>query len=294
MGLHAFQQFAYRHFGAFAMRKAKENPRLGVTLQRAMIPMRPDAWLASTYLAMLFTVAMGYVLLVMIFGAVFAGVLDIPLLFLLAMVPAPMVLAIATYALLMVYPEMRAKARARDIDAKIPYALNYIAAMSSAGVTPTKVLEDLSENPLYGEITREAERIDRDLNLLGHDIVTALYRAVERTPSQKFQDFLQGAITALTSGGDLTEYFLSKSDQYLYENRQEQEKFLDGLGVLAESFVVVAVAAPLFLIVLLSVMTTFGSSSDAVLRLGYVIILGLLPLSQTGFALAIKTMTPEA
>jgi hypothetical protein len=57
-------------------------------------------------------------------------------------------------------------------------------------------------------------------DLLGHDIVTALNRAIDRTPSIKFQDFLQGQITPLTSGGDLKHYFLSKSDQFLYENRQ--------------------------------------------------------------------------
>ncbi|HET6399721.1 MAG TPA: hypothetical protein VFH47_09235, partial [Candidatus Thermoplasmatota archaeon] len=59
-------------------------------------------------------------------------------------------------------------------------------------------------------------------------------------------------------------------------------------------FVTVVVAAPLFLIVILSVMTSFGGSADDTLVLGYSLILVLIPLSQLGFAWTIKVMTPEA
>ena len=64
--------------------------------------------------------------------------------------------------------------------------------------------------------------------------------------------------------------------------------------MLAESFVTVVVAAPLFLIVILSVMTSLGGDAEQTLVLGYSLVLLLLPLAQFGFAMTIKTMTPEA
>lgn len=294
MELRGVQRFAYRFFGTLAVKRAKENPRLASSLERAYIQVRPDAYLASGYLFMVAIASLSLSFILAFFLLGLTGVVQAPVRFVVMLLPVPILLAVALYMTLLLLPDMRCLQRARDIDAKLPYALNYIATMSSAGATPAKVFSALAGNNLYGEVGREAERIDRDLTLLGHDIVTALNRAIDRTPSVKFQDFLQGAITALTSGGDLKEYFLTKSEQYLHENRQDHQRFLDSLGVLAESFVVVVVAGPLFLIVLLSVMTSFGSSPDQVLLLGYMIVLLLLPISQAAFAYTIRTMTPEA
>jgi archaeal flagellar protein FlaJ len=293
MALRGFQRTGYRLFGRLAGKRAQENPRLRTMLQRAHITVRPDVYLASGYLALLSTAgfSMVIVLLLVVFRA--TGLLVLPLNLLALLVPVPILLALSLYFTLLILPDLRAASRARSIDAKLPYALNYIATMASAGATPQKIFGALAGNDLYGEVRNEAAWIYRDLNLLGLDIVTALNHAIDRSPSIKFQDFLQGAITALTSGGDLKDYFLQKSEQFLFENRQEQGKFLDSLGVLAESFVTVVVAAPLFLIVLLSVMTSFGSSPREVLTIGYSIIFILLPLSQLGFALTIKSMTPE-
>jgi len=294
MALHAFQRTAYRVFGRLAKERSEENPRLHLALQRAHILVRPDVYLASGYLAMLAIFLLTLVPVAVIVGMQASGVLSLPLVFYWLLLPLPVLVALSIYLTLLVLPDLKASSRARDIDARLPYALNYIATMSSAGATPQKIFGALARNPLYGDVQNEAAWIHRDLRLLGLDVVTALNRATDRTPSIKFQDFLQGAITALTSGGDLKTYFLTKAEQFMYENRQDQEKFLESLGVLAESFVTVVVAAPLFLIVLLSVMTSFGSSVDQVMTLGYMIVLVLLPLSQIGFAATIRFMTPEA
>lgn len=294
MALHAFQRIGFRVFGRLAGQRADENPRLHLSLQRAHITVRPDVYLASGYLAMAVTglVTLAPVLLLLVLQA--AGLFALPPRTYLVLLLLPVLLAFSIQMTLLVLPDLRAARRARDIEAKLPYALNYVATMSSAGATPQKIFRALAGNNQYGEVTNEAQWIVRDLTLLGLDLVTALTRAADRTPSMKFQDVLQGAITALTSGGDLKQYFLQKSEQFMLENRQEQEKFLESLGVLAESFVTVVVAAPLFLIVLLSVMTSFGASPDQVLTLGYLIVLVLLPISQAGFAATVKFMSPEA
>jgi flagellar protein FlaJ len=51
------------------------------------------------------------------------------------------------------------------------------------------------------------------------------------TPSPSLQDFLQGAITVVTSGGELEPYFKIKTEQYLIDNRQKQKEFLETLGI---------------------------------------------------------------
>ncbi len=294
MALTRFQRFAYRHFGERAQRGARNNPHLGVNLQKAHLSIRPDVYLAMVYMTA-FTVATAVLIPVLIFILLWITGLSAGSPRALGLlVPLPIVTAATVYLLALMQPDLRARNRARDINAKLPYALNYISTMASAGATPETIFSSLAKQQVYGEVASEAAWIDRDLKMLGHDIITSLNKAIDRSPSSKLQDMLQGTITVLTSGGDMKSYFRSKSEQFIFENRQEQKKFLESLGVLAESFVVVVVAAPLFLVVILSVMTMFGGDPHQMLVMGYILTLGLLPLAQAGYAVTIRTMTPEA
>lgn len=294
MAIGSFRRVALRTFGAYAERASRNNPHLGFALQRAHIRVRPEVYLSSAYLTASIAALVGLVV-IGLYAAYAVATSDpgrIRSIFLV--VPLPLLAAGAVYLVAIVSPDLKARGRARDIDAKVPYALNYIATMASAGTTPEHIFTSLSKQTVYGEVANEAAIISRDLNILGLDLISALNKGIDRSPSQYWEDVLQGAITVLTSGGDLTDYFNSKSEQYLAANRQDQKQFLESLGVLAESFVVVVVAAPLFLLVILSVMTMFGGSGSQMLTMGYLLVLIMLPMAQAGFGMAIKTMTPEA
>lgn len=272
---------------------AQSNVHLRLALLKAHIPLRPEVYLSFSYLNM----AVGFTISALVVAtlgtlAVF-GIVFLPVRAFILLGLFPLVLASSVYLVTFVLPDIRASTRARDIEAKLPYALNYIATMASAGVTVDKIFDSLASQQVYGEIANEAAWISRDLQVLGKDVMGALNAALDRSPSAKFQDFLQGAIITLTSGGELKDYFRAKADQYAYENVREQERFLDGLGVISESYVTLVVGAPLFLLVLLSVLTLFGTNPSSALLIGYTFILVLLPLTQLGFAVAIKSLARE-
>ena len=294
MPLPAIHRASSRMFGRWATHRLEHNPELDLALQRAQMRMRPEVYLSTALLVGL-VVGLGVLLGVALLAYLaLGGRLDLPTRFLVLLGAAPLLLAALTYLVVLLVPGIRAINRARDIEAKLPYAINYISTMASAGATPDEIFAGLARQKVYGEVAREAAGITRDVRILGSDVVSALQHAIDRSPSQKMQDFLQGTVTTLAAGGDLRSYFTGKSEQYLQDNRQDQRKFLDSLGVLAESFVTVVVAAPLFLIVILSVMSSFGSSPTQTLFLGYMLVFLVIPLAQAGFAWTIKVMTPEA
>lgn len=293
MPLNRYQRLAYRLLGSSVASSAGSNIHLRLSLLKAHVPLRPEVYLGYSYLNMIMAFGSTSLLVGALGGLAAMGAVAVPATLFVFLVPLPLVLAFTTYLLTFVIPDLRASNRARDIDAKLPYALSYAATMASAGMTPDRIFATLAKQPLYGEVASEAAWISRDLQLLGKDLAAALTEAIDRSPSVKFQDFLQGALSTISSGGDLKQYFLSKSEQYVYENRQNQKKFLDNLGVLGESFVTVVVAGPLFLLVLLSVMSTLGGDPRSLLLIGYVLVLVLLPLAQAGFAATIKYVTPE-
>ena len=204
-----------------------------------------------------------------------------------------MLLPIIVYVFTYMSPQMQANARKGNIDKRISYAMSFIAAMASAEVNIDIIFKEMARQPIYGEIQKEAQWITRDIDLMGVDVLSALADAAARTPSEKFQDFLQGVVTTSRSGGKMKPFFIMKADQYQKERRIEEKKLIETLGVLAESFVTVVVAAPLFLIVMISLMSTMGSSGTNYLTFLYAIVFGMIPGSQLAFIVLIQSMTEE-
>jgi flagellar protein FlaJ len=197
-----------------------------------------------------------------------------------------------TYVIFLIYPGVLAGERRRNIDATLPYAINYVTAMSTAGITPAEVFRLLGQSTIYGESATEARYISREIDIFGKDLIEALRTVGTYTPSMRMKDFLQGAMASISSGSNLTEYFRTKAEQYSLENRQMQKTFLETLGLIAESYVTALVAGTLFLIILQSIMSSISSSGGDPLLL-YAVIYGIVPLGSIMFIILISSMTPE-
>lgn len=197
----------------------------------------------------------------------------------------------STYAFYLVYPSIMAGERRRKIDTSLPYAINYITAMSTAGITPAEIFRLLGESPVYGESAAEARYIAREIDVFGRDLIDALRVVSTITPSNRLKEFLQGAMGAISSGSNLTEYFKLKANQYAIENRHQQKAFLETLGLISESYVTALVAGTLFLVILQSVMSMLSGSSNPLFL--YVIIYLIMPFGSIMFLVMISSMTPE-
>jgi flagellar protein FlaJ len=196
-----------------------------------------------------------------------------------------------TYLVYNLYPSFLAGNRRRNIDATLPYAINYITAMSTAGIPPAEIFRQLADSPIYGESSVEARYIVREIDMFGKDLIDALRLTSVSTPSLRMKEFIQGAMGSIASGSNLTIYFHTKAEQYSVENRQTQKMFLDTLGLIAESYVTAMVAGPLFLIILQSIMSVIGNQANPIFL--YVIIYMMIPFGSIMFVLMISSMTPE-
>ena len=200
----------------------------------------------------------------------------------------PVAVGFLIYFLMLSIPASKAKARGKRIDLNLAYALNFISAMSSAGITPTEIFKSLSKQDTYGEIKDEASWIYRDVAVLGIDILTSIRNNIERTPSKKFKEFLQGLVVTVTSGGSLKKYFMAKAEQYLVENRQTQKQLIESLGIMAESYVTTAVAGILLLLIVIPLMMIIGSDWNSMFL--SILIFMIVPMIHGGFSFVIKSM----
>ncbi|UCD13340.1 MAG: type II secretion system F family protein [Thermoplasmatales archaeon] len=255
--------------------------------------LRGGAYLSFIMLnSILVTIASFAVFSTMVFAVLPTVGVHLDIGFIIFFLLIPVLLGILVYFILLMLPASRAKSRGKKIDIYLAYALNFISAMSSAGVTPTEIFKSLSKQDIYGEIKEEASWIYRDVVLLGTDVITAIRANIERTPSQKFREFLQGVIVTVTSGGSLKSYFMSKANQYMWENRQQQKQLLESLGIMAESYVTAAVAGILLLLIVIPLMMIISGDFNATFL--YVLILMVVPLIHIGFSVVIKSMSQGA
>jgi flagellar protein FlaJ len=200
-----------------------------------------------------------------------------------------------TYAVFLMYPSVAAGTRRRNIDATLPYAINYITSMSTAGITPAEIFRLLGDSPIYGESSVEARYIAREIDIFGRDLIDALRIVSASTPSRRMKEFLQGSMASISSGGNLTDYFRNKANQYALENRQTQKMFLETLALISESYVTAMVAGTLFLIIIQSIMSVIGGGGgNSTPMFLYLIIYLMIPFGTIMFIIMISSMTPES
>lgn len=290
-----FQDMSWRIMGRYATEKATGNQVLEENLMKAHMKIRPEEYHASVVMATAIMVIVGIAIAIGV-GVVLFGILGVGIMLrIIVAAAAILLLPMMTFFVMSGTPASRAKSRGRDIDKRIAAAMSFISAMASADVNIDVIFKELSRQKVYGEISAEAAWITRDTELLGSDILTAIKKAAKRSPSAKFQEFLQGVITTSTSGGQLKPYFLLKADEYQKENKLAMKSQMETLGMLAESFVTVVVAFPLFLVLIMAIMAIVGGGDSGMMILLLYMVVGLMiPISQAGFIFVIWNMSKES
>jgi len=306
--MNSFERFCFNLLGKRMKEKREEYAQLRNDLISARFKTSFEAYLSTAFVS---SIIVGFSAAVVI--GLFTWILKLPALIKYkGAVPGPLVALSAhslvlgtifitifsllvfgglTYVAFIMYPGLEAGNRQRNIDATLPYAINYVTSMSTAGITPAEVFRLLGDSPIYGQSAVEARYVAREIDIFGRDLIDALRLVSSTTPSKRMKEFLQGAMASISSGGNLTEYFRTKADQYALENRQTQKLFLDTLGLIAESYVTAMVAGTLFLIILQSIMSVLSGDNNPMFL--YAVVYIMIPLGSIAFVVMISSMTPE-
>ena len=306
MVLSGLQSLSLLLFGWLGRLLTKDSFKLKRQLVQARIPLLPAGYVAHAAMQVFATFIAG---LALVFAFIAVGVPFLAqmtgpngepiivsefiqaILALVLIIVLPLLIAMVNW----LEPGMRIGSRAKDMDRKLPFAASYTAAMAAANSTPDKIFKSLAQNEhIYGDIAYDSSMIYRDIQLLGMDLVTALKLAVQRAASPWVTEFFQGMVGTLTSGGNLKLYFLNRAEHYMRENRVRLHIFLESLSMMAESYVVVAVAMPLFLIVMLVIMFwVSGSGAQLSEEMVYGVVMGVLPVIHIAYGILVWMMSDE-
>ena len=194
----------------------------------------------------------------------------------------------AVHAARVYYPRYVASVRAERIDATLPGVTSFMFALVRGGVPLADVLETVSSHPeVFGEAANELGVAARDIDRFGGDVVTALRRLAEETPSDDMSEFLKSFVSVVIRKEDVSGYLGEKADEFHDDAEERQENVLERLEVLAEFYVVVFVAAPLFVITILVVVGFVGAATLVTLR---AFIYVVMPISGVGFVILLDVL----
>lgn len=297
-------ELAYRIFGNFFYKNKEKFLALKEKIRKSHISMSVDQYLASICMYSLIAGLIGG-----IFGAFLGlktfentiyriiyflnstnagfieghlyslGILNILLLFFLSF--------LAVFGLLSIFPYFQADIRQACIDKSMLSSVTYMYALTKGGVSIYDVFRSLSRyTHIFGTAAEEVSYIVRDMDYLGKDFISALNSAKERTASELFKDFIDGLIL-VSSNKAIIEYIKSKSKQYQDMVEMANRNFLRKLDVLAEAYVTLLVAGPLFIMTTLIVLQLFRPASAQIL---YLLIYVIIPLANLSFLVLLDTI----
>ena len=263
-GLTGFETFSRVLLGWFGRMVTKDSVDLKNQLVKARIPLLPEDYVASSAMQVVLAFLGGIVVSLAIVGFLvpqletmedpanpgtnfdISNNIQYAIIGLLVFV-LPALIALVQF----LTPALLESSRGTNMDRQIPFAASYVSAMAAANATPSMTFKSLARNKdIYGEISNEAAWIYHSMEFMGRDLVTTLKEAVDRTPSERFAEFIQGIIGTVTSGGNLKLYFLNRSEYYAQQNRVHVKDVLQQMALFSEAYVVVAVALPIFAMII--------------------------------------------
>ena len=263
MALTGFETFSRVFLGWLGRMLTRDSISLRNQLVKARIPLLPEDYVATSLMQVITAFVVGLALSFAIVGLVFPQLetmedpntgenFDIGIYVEIAIFAVlcgviPLLIGLVQW----LSPAFLESSRASSMDRQLPFAASYVSAMAAANATPIQTFKSLARNEdIYGEISVDSAWIFHSMEFMGRDLVTTLKEAVDRSPSERFAEFIQGIIGTVTSGGNLKLYFLNRSEYYAQQNRSHVKDVLQQMALFSEAYVVVAVALPIFAMIM--------------------------------------------
>ncbi len=192
------------------------------------------------------------------------------------------------------YPAFLTGRRAKEIEASLPFISIYLSSLTASGVPPVAMFKLLANFKEYKELAREAAKIHQDVEYFGMSLEQAIRKAAMRTPSKEFKEMLLGLLTVLSSGTNLSKFFMEKAKAFMSEYRRRLENYSKILAIFTEMYLTMITVGSIFFIILTVVMSLFssGNFTSTVLLFQFFVVFFILPGITIGFIFLCRMMSP--
>ncbi len=220
---------------------------------------------------------------------------DALLAFLLSMT-LNIVIVLIIFFVFYTYPSLLSGKRKKDIEATLPFAATYMATIANSGAAPITMFKVISQFGEYGEVSKEAEKIYRDVEVFGMDIIGALRKTASRTPSDELKELLWSLDNVMTSGGNVGDFLHEKSREFIAEYNRRLQQYSRTLSVLIEIYLTLILVGSVFFIIITTLMSILGGGGmgNYLFFIQFLVIFIVLPFVSIGFIILLKSVSPSS
>lgn len=207
---------------------------------------------------------------------------------------APMI-AIASFFLAYFYPFSKVKARRKNINTNLSFALDNMAAISSSGVPPIVMFRLISQAEEYGDVSEEIEKVVDYTDVFGYDLLTAIRIVSNTTPNPALKEVFEGFVTTIESGGKLDSYLKEEAKEATLAYQLKRRRYTETVATYSDIYTGLLIAAPLFFVATITLMSMLGGAVGGV-DSAKIIVLGtyvVIPLLNTLFLVFLEITQPE-
>lgn len=258
-------------------------------LRKANMP-----YMLSSYISIIFLVTFIALFASVALALIISAVTQFTLIAIARNVAIALVLTVIIFFIALSYPANIAGAHRKKIETELPFAASHMAAIASSKVEPTKIFSIMAMTKEYKAFSAEIRKVVNQINVYGYDLTTALKNATKTSPSKRYADLLNGMITTVTSGGNLTMYLQEKSKSLLTDYRLSHERYTNVIGMYSDIYTALLIAAPLIFMLLLAIISIMGSTFLA-MDIGTLANLGIIIIAALNiiFLIFLKLTQPE-
>jgi len=285
--LEEYSNFCYNQVGNYALDYLEYFQALRPQLAKADIEISLPEYVSMTVFSTLASVMITVPLFITVL-VILSGVSGVFLGLFLALLTS-----VGVMASFYIYPSIIIQSRASEMRDMLPFASMYMTTLAGTGTPIGELFANLAETEEYGEISKEAEKIHRDIDTFGLDVSEALKRATERTPSKDFEELLWGINHSMSSGGSLRSFLHERSETLMNDYQRRVESFSEQLSLLVELYITLVIVGSIVFTSMSVVMTSFtGYGPETIVLIQMAAIFVGLPVISYMFILIVQSMTP--
>ncbi|HOI76380.1 MAG TPA: type II secretion system F family protein [Methanofastidiosum sp.] len=297
-----YGKMAHKRFGFLVDKRLKSFEELHGPLRKGDIPLNLGAYVSamilSTAIAGIIALVVSIIIVPLFLGNFINEIISpgkpVDFVFNLVLIILISILtAVTTFLVFWVYPSFKAGERSRKINLALTNAVNTMATIAGTGVPPAVIFWSLVEFRRYGEVSRESEKILNDIENFGLDLVQALQRAANRSPSPLFSELLWKMIATIRTGGNLKEYLYLEGNRLMEVERMKTEAAIETIGLIAETYVTALVVGPVFIIIMTTIMGIMGTPMSQVNLINNIVVYFGLPIGYAIFIIAVDQVAPK-
>lgn len=182
------------------------------------------------------------------------------------MIVGVMLVPLALFSIVIIYPVSGLESKKKDINNNIHYYITHMGVLATSQMSRVDQLKKLSETEAYGYLAKETGRIYALIFYWHVSFPVACRFIANRTPSVLFSDFLDRMAHSVQAGQEFGEFVISEQTVVMNDFMTMYQDSLNSIDMIKEMFI--SMCMSLIFIVAFAIIMPIITGSDSILLLG--------------------------